>query len=123
MKKENRTKNAKRAWLGTLTLIVTAAIAPVALDAQPAEAAPYINCDYPVYNGSVSASVTCYGASSGQVRLKASCWSWLGAPVRTATAYGVWVNVPAGGRATLYWNGQNWCTGWNETWRVDPEIR
>jgi hypothetical protein len=85
----------------------------------PAHAAPYINCNRPVYSGNVQATVRCDAASTGQVRLWVQCWV---GPVLTASKYTAWVTIPGGTSKTILYTAHGWCTSFGQTWVVVPRI-
>lgn len=107
------------AALGTLLL---GPMSPVGGNVQTADAAPYVNCDAPVYNRTYSASIRCDAASSALIRIRATCYNLIPFPVYAGNKYTAWESIAAGTSKTMYFAQDGWCTGWNQTWRVDPEI-
>src|SRR6185312_1054429 len=100
------TRKRSRAFL--LCAVLVGAIGGITAGgvAESAVAAPYMNCNQPVYNGKVSASIHCNAASTGQVRIVAWCWN-LQFPGEKW--YGPWYTVPAGGSTTITFTSNGWC--------------
>jgi hypothetical protein len=102
-----------------LTLFSAVALIVGALVIAPANAAPYANCNRPVYTGNVQARVRCDAASTAQVRLKVQCWI---GPLVSAEKYTAWVTIPGGSSHTLLYTAHGWCTSFGQTWIVVPQI-
>ena len=108
--------------LGVLGALVLAPGTPLGGEVQAANAVPYINCDAPSYNRTYSASIRCDAASTGLIRIRATCYNLVPFPVFAGNKYTPWESIAAGTSKTMYFGQDGWCTGWNQTWRVDPEI-
>ena len=97
-------------------------LSPVGGNVQAASAAPYVSCDAAVYNKTYSASIRCDAASNAQIRIRATCYNLVPFPIFAGNKYTPWESIAAGTSKTMYFGQDGWCTGWNQSWRVDPEI-
>ena len=109
----------RRLRAAALAVVAAAAFVVGLAVVAPAGAAPYINCNRPIYHGSSSASVRCDAASTGKVRLKARCWI---GPVPVAEKYTSWVTIPAGQYRVVAFVSNGWCTSFGQQWEVSPQI-
>ena len=93
----------------------------IVIVARP-NAAPYANCNRPVYSGTARATVRCDAASTAstaRVRLWVRCWA---GPFVSNSRYTAWVTIPAGATHTLLFTSHGWCPSPGQ-WTVDPELR
>lgn len=108
--------------LGVLSAFVLVPGTPLGGNAPAASAVPYINCEPAAYNRTYSASIRCDAASVGLIRIRATCFNLVPFPVFAGNKYTQWESIAAGTSKTMYFAQDGWCTGWNQTWRVDAEI-
>lgn len=108
--------------LGVLCAFILVPGSPLGGNVPAANAVPYINCEAPSYNRTYSASIRCDAASAGLIRIRATCYNLVPFPVFAGNKYTSWESIAAGTSKTMYFAQDGWCTGWNQTWRVDAEI-
>jgi len=111
-------RNRRRLRSAVLAVLAAGSLVFGAAVVVPANAAPYVNCNRPVYT-SVQATVRCDAASAAKVRLWVRCWA---GPIVTGTMYTAWVSIPAGQSRTLLYTAHGWCP-WPGQWTVSPQIQ
>ena len=111
-----------RRWHVTLRLVAAAlsVFAVVGVAVPGAEAAPYVSCNQPVYNGLKSAYVHCDALTVARVRLVAQCWNFPYIPA--GNKYTSWVTIPAGQYRNVTFIASGWCISPGQIWSVHQEI-